>query len=226
LTIYINNQIYKSRILNIIMFNHLKQLKRGHIILGVLNAIYIIAFAWYYIGIKNYEFLWYVAVLVFFFLLIFLTLHRSKFDYTILIGLSIWGFLHMAGGGIIVNGNVLYAYHIIDIFERGDIYILKFDQFVHAFGFFVATLVGYSLLKPYLNKDTNYKVVYFLLICVGMGLGALNEIVEFIAVVVFPSTGVGGYYNTGLDLVANMLGSIIAVIFIHFKRRTKMEVKK
>jgi putative membrane protein len=45
-----------------------------------------------------------------------------------------------------------------------------------------------------------------------MGLGALNEIVEFAAVVASPSTGVGGYYNTALDLVFNGLGATLAVI--------------
>lgn len=203
-----------------------KDIKKGHIILGILNAVYIIVFALYYINIKNYEFLWYVVVLIFFFILIFLTLPKTKFNYPVLIGLSIWGFLHMAGGGIVINGNVLYAYHIIDIIDKGELYILKFDQFVHAFGFAVGTLVGYSLLKPYLSEKSNYNIIYFLLICIGMGLGALNEIVEFLAVVLFPSTGVGGYYNTALDLVFNMLGSIIMIVFIHISRRLNEKNKR
>jgi len=127
----------------------------------------------------------------------------------------------MFGGGLIVNGEVLYALRLIPIFEFGDIFVLRFDQFVHFFGFGVATLLAYHLLKPYFNSQTNYKVVYPLLVLIGMGLGALNEIVEFVAVVTFPETGVGGYFNTALDLVFNMFGAIGAVIVIHLRRSAK-----
>lgn len=183
------------------------------------NLIYVAIFTIYYLSIKNYEFLWYVAVLLFFVCLIAFTLKKSKFDYLILWGLSIWGFLHMAGGGIHVGDGVLYALQLIPIWVTDNFFILKFDQLVHFYGFAVATLVAHHLLKPYWNERVNYKVVYPLLVAIGMGLGALNEIVEFMAVVAFSNTGVGGYYNTALDLVFNALGAIAAVIFIHFKRR-------
>jgi hypothetical protein len=45
----------------------------------------------------------------------------------------------------------------------------------------------------------------------GMGLGSLNEIIEFVAVLAIPGTNVGGYENTGWDLVANMVGALTAV---------------
>ena len=54
-----------------------------------------------------------------------------------------------------------------------------------------------------------------------MGFGALNEVVEFAAVAFFGQTGVGGYWNTALDLVFNMLGAIVATIFIHYYYRPK-----
>jgi len=197
----------------------LAKLRKGEWFLMIFNLAYIIGFGAYYISIKNYEFLWYVGVLVFFFLLIGLTLHRSKFDYLILWGLSLWGLMHMAGGGIRLGDSVLYAWRMIPIINSGDIFILKFDQFVHFFGFGVTTLIAYHLLKPYLNERTNYKIIYPLLVAVSMGLGALNEIVEFAAVVSFPETGVGGYYNTALDLLFNMLGAIAAIFVIHFRRK-------
>lgn len=195
------------------------QLRKGEWFLIFFNLAYIIAFGVYYVSIKNYEFLWYVGVLVFFFLLIGLTLHRSKFDYLILWGLSLWGLMHMAGGGVRIGEGVLYALRIIPIIDSGELFILRFDQFVHFFGFGVTTLVGYHLLRPYLNSETNYKIVYPLLVAIGMGLGALNEVVEFIAVLSFSETGVGSYYNNALDLVFNMLGAIAAIFIIHFRRR-------
>jgi hypothetical protein len=51
----------------------------------------------------------------------------------------------------------------------------------------------------------------------GMGFGALNEVIEFIAVLTIPNTNVGGYENTGWDLVANLVGTIIAALVIRVR---------
>lgn len=50
-----------------------------------------------------------------------------------------------------------------------------------------------------------------------MGFGAANEIVEFIAVLTIPNTNVGGYENTGWDLVSNFAGSVIAATIIRWQ---------
>lgn len=197
------------------------RLKKEEWAIFFVNLIYIAAFALYYLSIKNYEFLWYIGVMGFFICLILFTLNYTKFDYWILIGLSFWGFLHMAGGGIVVNGDVLYAFEIFKIFEIGDTYVLKFDQFVHAFGFCITTLVAWHLLKDSLKESFSYPIVYGIIWFVAMGAGALNEVVEFIAVVLFPETGVGGYYNTALDLVFNGIGGFIGIFIIHFRRKWK-----
>jgi len=201
-------------------FNSTK-FKKGEWLLIAFNLIYVVSFAAYYVSIRNFEFLWYVAVLVFFLALILFTIRRSQFDLIILWGLSLWGFLHMAGGGVVVGGEVLYALHILPIAGSGDLFILKYDQLVHFYGFGVATLVVYHLLRPYLNEKTNWKVVYPVLVVAGTGLGVLNEIVEFIAVLLVPDTGVGGYANTVLDLVFNTLGAIAATFFIHYRRKSR-----
>jgi hypothetical protein len=52
-----------------------------------------------------------------------------------------------------------------------------------------------------------------------MGLGAVNEIVEFIMVLALPQTGVGGYENTMWDIVFNTIGAIIAVSYLNLKTR-------
>ena len=194
------------------------RLTKHHWVILIFTIFYILAYSIYYFSIRNYEFIWYILVLLIFFVLIFATIEKSKFDYFILWGLSIWGLLHMSGGGIVINGDVLYNYVIFPLFNLDGNWILKFDQFVHAFGFGVTTFVGFHLLKPYLKKP-NYKIVYPLLFLIAMGAGALNEVVEFIAVVVVPDTNVGGYYNTALDLVFNGIGSIIALFIIHFRER-------
>ena len=194
-------------------------LKKGEWILMIFTIAYILTYSIYYLSMGNYEFVFYIFVLVFFAILIMATLKKSKLDYIALWGLSLWGLLHMSGGGLIVAGDVLYRLEIIHLFDIGDTYVLKFDQFVHAFGFAVTTLVAYQLLRFQLKDKANYKLIYPLLFFIATGAGALNEIVEFLAVVILPQTGVGGYYNTLLDLVSNSAGSILALFFIHFYYR-------
>jgi putative membrane protein len=196
---------------------------RQHWGLISFNLLYVLVFAGYYLSIKNYEFLWYVAILLFFLILILATLKRTDFDRVILWGLSLWGLLHMAGGGVRVGDGVLYKFIVVDLVGSGESQILKFDQVVHFFGFGVATIVFYHLLRSYLaqSQTVNWTVLYPLIVLGGMGLGALNEIIEFIAVVIFGQTGVGGYWNTALDLVFNLLGAIGGVIFIHFYYRRR-----
>jgi hypothetical protein len=67
----------------------MKKLRKGEKFLALINALGVLGFAVYYVSIRNYEVLWYIAVMVFFFLLILATLNRSQFDYPILIGLSL-----------------------------------------------------------------------------------------------------------------------------------------
>jgi hypothetical protein len=190
-------------------------LRKGEWLLVIFTALYIIGFAWYYLSIQDYEFMWYVFVLVMFALLVASTLRKSNFDYVALWGLSLWGLFHMVGGGVPAGDGVVYGLEIIRLFEVGDTYVLKMDQLIHIFGFGVATLVGYQLLRPRAKKMSR-GLLYGLLFFIGMGGGAINELVEFAAVVYFPETGVGGYFNTGLDIVANGVGVLIALVLIHF----------
>ena len=178
-----------------------------------LSLAYVAAFTVYYISIRNFEFLWYVVILLFFAWLIGSTLKTTKFPHGLLGGLSLWGLLHMAGGGIKVSGQVLYKFVIYPFIDKGgEFVILKFDQFVHFYGFFITTLVMLHLLKARLSPKVSWKFRAFVAASAGLGLSALNEIVEFIAVLAIPQTNVGGYFNTGFDLMFNLGGCLFAVI--------------
>ncbi len=54
----------------------------------------------------------------------------------------------------------------------------------------------------------------------GLGFGALNEVIEFAATLLVPETNVGGYLNTGWDLVANLFGATVAVAAIWISDRS------
>jgi len=193
--------------------------RRGDIGIAIFTAAYLAAFAPLFIAARNWEFLLYAGVVAVVLVILLATLRRIRLSYAVLGGLSLWGLMHMAGGSVVVDDDVLYALRIIPIVDRGDeLFILKFDQVVHFWGFGVTTLLAYDLLCPSLEVKPNYGVIYPVLVLVGMGFGALNEIIEFIAVMACPQTGVGGYVNTSLDMVFNMLGAMTAAIYIHVRR--------
>src|SRR3989344_4349783 len=146
-------------------------IKNGEWFLILFNLIYIIPFTIYYINIKNFEFLGYIAILVVIFLLIAGTLRKTRFDYFILWGLSIWGLLHMAGGGVRFNENVLYAMELIPIWVTDNFYILKYDQFVHFYLYVVAAIAVFYLLQKQLKKGANYKFIYLVSGLASVGIG-------------------------------------------------------
>lgn len=192
---------------------------KQHLALFLFNLAYVLGFGAYYLSIGNYEFLWYIAVLVFFLFLIGATLHTTQFSKLILWMLSLWGLAHMVGGGVQVGGAALYAFEIFHIIGSGDSFVLKFDQVVHFYGFFVSTFVIFHLLSRFVGVERGFKTLLLVSALSSIGLGAANEIVEFIAVLTIPDTGVGGYYNTSIDLVSNTLGAISAALILFFRNK-------
>lgn len=187
----------------------------------VFTTVYVAGFGVYFVAIGNDEFLWYVATLVFFVALIAATLRASQFPSAILWALTLWGLAHMAGGGLPVGNSVLYAYRVLPIAgDDGELTLLKFDQIVHFYGFAVTTVVLWHLLRRHFPALAGTKTLYIYPALGSMGLGALNEIIEFVAVISFPETGVGGYYNTALDLVFNGLGAAVAAVLIYLRDRS------
>lgn len=192
-------------------------MKKSHIYIILFNLLYLIPFTLYYLNLKNYEFIIYISVIALLGLIIGLNLNRSKLDNLVLWLLSIWGLVHLIGGGVKINGNTVYSLHLIDIIDKGgQFYILKMDQLIHFYGFFVSAILIYQLLKVTGSiASKSPKLMVFLAWLGSMGLGALNEVVEFVAFVVLANTGVGDMYNTGLDLIFNMFGALFGAFLSH-----------
>lgn len=191
----------------------MQKLKNYKLLLSI-NIALIVTFFFIFLSKKNLEFLIYVGVIVFFLLVIWLTKNKINYPPIVLWGLTIWSFLHMTGGGIYIGGKKVYELILLPLIGE-PYYILKYDQFVHLFGFGIATLVMFHLIKPYLVKENIGKVALsVVIIMAGLGVGAFNEIIEFIITVIMPNSGVGGYENTALDLVSNFIGAIIAMFYI------------
>lgn len=120
----------------------------------------------------------------------------------------------MMGGSVMTVDGVLYAKKIYPFFDGGgEFYILKFDQVVHAALYAVVALLFLHLLRKYYDlKDRHQLLVACIAIMASLGVSAINEIVEFIVVITVPDNGVGGYYNTALDIVFNFAGALVAVV--------------
>lgn len=191
-------------------------LKKGQLPLLLVNVGMLLVFTIFYVSRRNDEFLIYIGVIIFFLLLILATNRRVDYPNGVLWGLTLWAFLHMSGGSLSIRGTRLYEVMLLPLSE--DYPVFRYDQFVHIVGFGVATLAMYYLLRPLLKESlSRWAALSIVVVMAGLGVGALNEIIEFLATVLLPETGVGGYVNTSLDLVADLLGAIFALIVIRLR---------
>lgn len=185
----------------------------------ILSAIVLFIASVYFIAQGNTEFIIYVVTLAVLIIVLYITDRYFNFLSQAKWGFFIWMVLHMAGGSLYFWGTRLYDIILIPI--AGSPYnILKYDQFVHFFCYIIMTLLMYSILIKITDKKPNKIIFFIILVLAASSVGALNEIIEFVAVIVFEGSGVGGYYNTAIDLVANLLGSIFAVLYMIFFKLT------
>ena len=192
------------------------QIKKKHLILLAINIISVIIFATISLKGRNYEFVIYTGVIIFFIIVITATYFKVPYSDACLFGLTVWAILHMAGGTLYIDGTKLYRLMLLPLSEKYP--VLRFDQAVHIWGFGIATITMYCLLRPLLKENLNrFLALSIVLIMTGVGLGAFNEIVEFIITQIVAETGVGGYMNTMLDLTANLIGAILGMLYIRLR---------
>ena len=178
-----------------------------------VNIFVVLGFSWYYLQALNYEFLAYAGTIAVVTAVLFGTLRWTRFSTSIILGVTLWGLLHMLGGSVQTVDGVLYAYRIFPFFDGGgDFYILKMDQVIHAFLYGVIGLMFYHLLREIIGIKSHTILVAAIAIFAAAGFSIINEIVEFLAEVNLQNTGVGGYHNTVLDMIFNLTGAAVAVM--------------
>ncbi|MEQ8769418.1 MAG: DUF2238 domain-containing protein [Phycisphaerales bacterium] len=158
----------------------------------------------------NSEFVIYAGSMVVFIIAVVLMHARFGFRTSTLWLLAIWGLLHMAGGTVPIPTHLAQteASHTVLYSLRPWPDLPRYDQVVHAFGFFSATLACHDAIVAAAGRVRPSLAVAAALM--GMGLGAVNEVLEFVTTLVLPETNVGGYINTGWDLVSNTVGAVTA----------------
>jgi len=188
------------------------------------TAAYLLAAVGGSLASGNREFVFYIVVMLVLIGAIGLVHRRVRLSHGLLWALSVWGLLHMAGGLVPVPEHwpynppnaVLYSLWLIPD-------VVKYDQVVHAYGFAVTTWMCWQALSSAVRDADGGPLrpkagVLTLCAAGGMGFGAFNEVIEFIATLTMPNTNVGGYVNTGWDLVANLIGSVAAVLWIRWRQ--------
>jgi hypothetical protein len=188
------------------------RLTRSEWAVVIFTVTYVAAFLAYFILIADQEFIGYLATMVILVGIVAWSHQLIRFPIALLWALTLWGLAHMAGGSLRIVGAVLYNQVLIPIAGEDELRILKYDQLVHFYGFAVTAWMLWFILQKRVPQLRQTIAIYVFPALASMGLGAVNEIVEFSAVMLVPHTNVGGYYNTALDLVFNALGAIFAML--------------
>jgi len=185
-------------------------LRRGERLLAGLSTTGLAAAAVLAVTSGGKEFLFYIAVVALIMVGVFLIHRRVNLSHASLWALFAWAVLHMLGGMWVLpsTGDVLYNFWLIPCF-------LKYDQLIHAYGFGITAWVAWqalcSIARPEFHGSAGLLSAAAL---AAMGLGALNEVIEFTATKLVEKTNVGDYDNNAWDLVFNMTGAVLAALVI------------
>ncbi len=190
------------------------------VILG-FTLLYLLGFSVDAVVAGNGEFLIYIVVMAILIAVVTVVHLRVCLSLGVLGGLSLWGLLHMCGGLVAVPESwpvegppfVLYNLWLLPGHN------LKYDQATHAFGFAVTTWLCWQALRGATGAARPTFGLVTLCVMASMGFGALNEVIEFTATRVLPKTNVGGYVNTGWDLVSNLTGASVAGVLLWVRGR-------
>ncbi len=186
-----------------------------------VTLAYVAGFGAWFLATGNHEFIWYILTLAAMIVLIGANLRRAEFPPGLLWALSLWGLAHMAGGGVRVGETVLYSATLLPLIDAGEMTLLKYDQVVHAYGFGITAWLLWHLMRRNYPDTRQGWTVHVYPALGAMGLGTVNEIIEFIAVLAIADTNVGGYVNTALDLVFNAIGASLAMCLLFLRDRPR-----
>jgi hypothetical protein len=159
----------------------------------------------------------YVALIVVVGAFLGITYPKQRYPNSLLWGVTLWSALHFVGGSVFFQSKATYDVVLIPLTEN----MLRYDQLVHVFGFGLATLFVFHILQSALAKPiTNWFAIGVAVVMAGLGIGAINEMVEFVFLPWMPTAG-NDYSNALLDLFADVIGALIAFGVIYGQEKGK-----
>lgn len=203
-------------------------LPRRYWLLGAVVVPYTLAAVAVSIATRNVEFLYYSLVLTITVVLVVWLDQRSRVPMAVLWGLAAWGLVHLLGGTVPIPPSLAEPGSPPNLYNlRPYPWLPKYDQVVHALGFGVGALAAWAGLRATYEKPPRIGVgLFVVVVLLGMGLGAMNEVIEFAATQTMTWTNVGGYENTGWDLVSNLVGSLGAAGVVAWQEKSKSQIIK
>lgn len=161
-----------------------------------------------FIIINRPHFLYNLAVIsIFYIILIFFENNLIiKLESYVKILISITVIFHLAGGQLF------------------NLYITSywFDNLLHLLGSFSFSLFYYSILCSLFNFKANSRGLIFIIVAsLGISGGVFFEVIEFTLDELFNSNNQHGLIDTDLDIIFNIIGSILAGLFMSYKNNKK-----
>ena len=99
----------------------------------------------------NHEFMFYEGTMAIIIAVLVYMDKRVMFSHTVLCGMAIWGFVHLAGGLISVPVEWTQVGETTPVLYdvRLSPYLPKYDQIVHAFGFGISLILTHEALQAH-----------------------------------------------------------------------------
>jgi putative membrane protein len=182
---------------------------RAHPVIAAVTAVYIVWWAGFGLAVGSPLAIPYLVEMVVMVWLVLSLDRRHPFGTWTLAGLSLWGFMHMIGGMLPVGDATLYETWLWPV--------LRWDHIVHAVGFGFGGVAVFEAFSPWMVSPPTRGAAAWVAFMGTAAIGAINETVEFIASRVLPFANVGDTVNTGLDLIANAVGGLVAALVLYVR---------
>lgn len=150
-------------------------------------------------------------------IVLFAVLHRwARWPTHALWAASMVGLGNMLGGVLLVAGEPLYMAEVLGP--------IMYDKVFHFAAAAAMTMIAWEATKRWVGLGAHRGGILLLTWLVVQGGGAVVEIAEMFGSLL-GDVSVGGYLNNALDLVANALGSAVALpLVLWFDRRESIRV--
>jgi len=151
-------------------------------------------------AVNLHEFFLYAASILGAIFLAWICFRTLRMSSTVLMLIQAGILLHFAGGLIEIDGTRLYDHFFLGV---------RYDKYVHLANSFVGM---FATTEVFRKIDISISgLVLLIAVFVVLGVGAIIEILEYVVSLTVANHGVGNYANNMQDLIANLLGSILAV---------------
>ena len=126
---------------------------------------------------------------------------RVRFSTEVLILLSISGFAHMAGGNVVIGDVLLYESTLFGF--------LGYDHLLHVVGLGAGGLAVWEATARMFRAFGGWPAAVLTFLG-AHAVGTVIEIGEYLSYLIIEGVRVGDYANNMQDLIANMVGALLA----------------